>query len=62
MATVQSMTIEAASRIYSAAAKAGNGQVRKDSFAARAMSAAMRKAHQANSQGAEKVTPGKIKR
>ena len=36
------MTVEAASRIYSAEAKNGDGKVAKGEFGSRAMSAAMR--------------------
>lgn len=42
MAKGVKMTVPAASRIYSATAKNGNGSVGKGTFAARAMSAGMR--------------------
>jgi hypothetical protein len=41
------MTVEAASRIYSETSKQNDGVIPKDSFAARAMSAAMRNAKEA---------------
>ena len=46
MAKTGKMTVQAASRIYSATATKGDGSVGKNTFDARAMSAAMRQAGQ----------------
>ena len=46
MAKTGKMTVPAASRIYAATATQGNGTVGKNTFGARAMSAAMRQAGQ----------------
>lgn len=43
MAKTTKMTVSAAARIQSAAAKAGNGSVSKNSFPARAQAAAAKK-------------------
>lgn len=58
MAKSGKMTVQAASRIYSATAKNGNGSVGKNTFGARVMSTAMRQAGASPAPAGAKATDG----
>ena len=58
MAKTGKMTVQAASRIYSATAVKSDGSVGKNTFGARAMSTAMRQAGQPPALGSSKATAG----
>lgn len=58
MAKTGKMTVQAASRIYSATATKGDGTVGKSTFGARAMRAAMRQAGPSTAQVGSKAAAG----